>query len=91
MAQARGSRVDSMGRSVRAGAESRCSRALGAWVRPSMSDWSLIAWVVDGVVMLGLPQSGPGSRHVLCRRLARVEGQVPRWMNRGPGQSKLRR
>ena len=84
VAQARGSRVESMGRTVRAGAESRCSRALGAWVRPSVSDWSLVAWAVDGVVMLGIPQSGPGSRHVLCRRLARVEGQVPRWMNRGP-------
>ena len=63
----------------------------GAWVRPSASDWSLVAWAVDGVVMLGIPQSGPGSGHVLCRRLARVEGHVPRWMNRGPGQSELRR
>ena len=33
----------------------------------------------------------PGSKHVLCRQLAIVEGQVPRWMNRGPGQSEVRR
>jgi hypothetical protein len=91
VAQARGSRVDTVGRTVRTGAESRCSRALGAWARPSVSDWGLVAWAVDGVVMLGIPQSGPGSRHVLCRRLARVEGQVPRWMKRGPSQSELRR
>ena len=91
MAQARGSRVDVMGRTVRVGAESRCSRALGAWMGPSVSDCSPDAWVVNGVVMLGRPQSDPGSKHVLCRQLARVEGQVPRWMNRGPGQSELRR
>ena len=78
VAQARGSRVESMGRTVRVGAKSRCNRALGAWVSPSVSDWSLVAWAVDGVMMLGIPQSGPGSRHVLCRRLARAEGQVPR-------------
>ena len=55
VAQARGSRVNVMGRTVRIGAESRCSRTLGAWMGPSMSDWSLIAWAVDGVVMLGIP------------------------------------
>ena len=89
--QARDNMVDVMGRTVRVGAESTCNRPLGAWMRPSVSDWSLVAWAVDGVAMPRIPQSGPGSRHVLCRQLARVEGQVPRWMNRGQGQSKLRR
>ena len=41
--------------------------------------------------MLGIPQSGPGSGHVVCKRLGRVEGQPPRWMVRGPSQSELRR
>ena len=41
--------------------------------------------------MLGIPQSGPGSNHVECRQLARVEGQLPKWMSRGPSQSELRR
>ena len=41
VAHTRGGRVDAMGRTVRVGAESRCSRPLGAWVRPSVSDWSL--------------------------------------------------
>ena len=41
--------------------------------------------------MLGIPQSGPGSDHVECRQLARVGGQLPKWLNRGPSQSKLRR
>ena len=56
-----------------------------------MSDWSLAAWTVDGVVMLGIPQSGPGSNHVECRQLARAEGQLPKWMSRGPSQSELTR
>ena len=56
-----------------------------------MSDWSLATWIVEGVVMLGVPQSGPGSDHVECRQLARVGGQLPKWMNRGPSQSELRR
>jgi hypothetical protein len=81
VAQVRGGREDIMGRVVRAGAESRCSKSLGAWVRPVVSDWSLAAWTVDGVVMLGIPQSGPGSNHVECRQLARVEGQLPRCMD----------
>ena len=51
VAQIRGGREDIMGRVVRAGAESRCSKPLGAWVRPAVSDWSLAAWTVDGVVM----------------------------------------
>ena len=84
VAQDRGGREDIMGRVVRTGAESRCSKPLGAWVRPAMSDWGLATWTVDGVVMLGIPQSGPGSNHVECRQLARVEGQLPRWMGRGP-------
>ena len=47
VAQVRGGREDIMGRVVRAGAESRCSKPLGAWVRPAVSDWSLAAWTVD--------------------------------------------
>ena len=84
VAQVRGGREDIMGRVVRTGAESRCSNPLGAWVRPTVSDWSLAAWIVDGVVMLGIPQSGHGSSHVERKQLARVEGQLPRWMGRGP-------
>ena len=91
VAQVRGGREDVMGRVVRTGAGSRCSKSLGAWMRPSVSDWSLAAWTVNGEVMLGIPQSGPGSDHVECRRLARVEGQLPKWMGRGPSQSELRR
>ena len=91
VAQVRGGREDVMGRRVRTGAGSRCSKPLGAWERPAVSDWSLAAWTVEGVVMLGIPQSGPGSNHVECRQLARVGGQLPKWMNRGPSQSRLRR
>ena len=91
VAQVRGGREDVMGRRVRTGAGSRCSKPLGAWERPAVSDWSLAAWTVEGVVMLGIPQSGPGSNHVECRQLARVGGQLPKWMNRGPSQSELRR
>ena len=40
-----------------------------------MSDWRLAAWSVDRVAMLGIPQSGPGSNHVECKQLARVDGQ----------------
>ena len=41
--------------------------------------------------MLGILQSGPSRNHVECRQLARVEGQPPKWMCRGPSQSELRR
>ena len=37
-------------------------------------------------VVLGIPQSGPSSNHVVCRQLGRVEGQLPSWMSRGPSQ-----
>jgi hypothetical protein len=75
VAQVRGGREDVMGRVVRTGAGSRCNKSLGAWMGPSVSDWSLAASTADGVAMPGIPQSGPGSDHVECRRLARVEGQ----------------
>jgi hypothetical protein len=91
VAQVRGDRVDEMGRTVRTGAGSRCSRPLGAWERSAVSDWSLAAWTVDGEVILGIPQSGPGSNHVECKQLVRVEGQLPKWMSRGPSQSAMRR
>ena len=29
-----------------------------AWVRSAVSDWSIAAWTVDGVVVVGIPQSG---------------------------------
>ena len=51
----------------------------------------MAAWTVDGEVMLGIPQPGPGSNHVECKQLARVGGQLPKWMSRGPSQSALRR
>ena len=41
--------------------------------------------------MLGIPQSAPGSNHVVCRQLGRTEGQLPSWMSKGPSQSRLRR
>ena len=44
VAQVRGGRLDAMGRMVRAGAGSRCSRPLGAWARAAVNDWSLAAW-----------------------------------------------
>ena len=91
VAQTRGGRLDAMGRVVRAGAGSRCNRPLGAWMRAVVSDWSLVAWTEEGEAILGIPQSGPGSRHVVCKQLGRVEGQLPRWMGRGPSQSELRR
>ena len=40
VAQVKGGRVDVMGKTVRAGVESRCSRPLGAWVRSAVSDWN---------------------------------------------------
>jgi hypothetical protein len=55
VAQTRGGRLDAMGRVVRAGARSRCSKPLGAWVRAAASDWSLVAWTEEGEVMLGIP------------------------------------
>ena len=79
-----------MGRTVRAGAEPRCSRLLGAWAGSTVSDWSIAAWAVDGEVMLGIPQPGPGRGHLVCRQLSRVDGQLPKWMHRGTSQSKLR-
>ena len=91
VAQVRGCREDAMGRAVRMGAGSRCSRPLGAWERAAVSDWSLAAWTVNGEVMLGIPQSGPGNDHLECKQLVRVEGQLPKWMSRGPSQSALRR
>ena len=38
VAQARGGRLDAMGKAVCAGAGSRCSRPLNAWVRAAVSD-----------------------------------------------------
>ena len=38
-----------------------------------------------------IPQSGPGSSHVVCEQLGRVEGKLPRWTSRGLSQSELRR
>ena len=84
VAQVRGGRAGVMGRTVRAGAESRCNRPLGAWVRSAVGDWSMAAWTVDGVVVLVIPQSGPGSSQLVCRQLGRAEGQLPGWMHRGP-------
>ena len=83
--------MDAMGRMVRAGAGSMCSRPLGAWVRAAVSDWSLGAWTEKGEVMLGIPQPGPGSGHAVCKQLSRVKGQLLRWTSRGPSQSELRR
>ena len=65
--------------------------ALGAWERAAVSDWSLAAWTVNGEVMLGIPQSGPGNDHLECKQLVRVEGQLPKWISRGASQSALRR
>ena len=91
VAQVRGGRVGVMGKAVCAGAESRCSKPLGAWVRSAVSDWSMPAWAVDGVVVLGIPQPGPGSSHMVCGQLGRAKGQLPKWVHRGPSQSRLRR
>ena len=55
VAQIRGGRLDAMGRVVRAGARSSCSKPLGAWVRATVSDWGLVAWTEEGEVMLGIP------------------------------------
>ena len=52
---------------------------------------SIAAWTVDGVVVLGIPQSGSGRDHLVCKQLGRAEGQLPRWMHRGPSQNRLRR
>ena len=41
--------------------------------------------------MLGILQSGPDRDHLVCEQLGRAEGQLPRWMHRGPSQSRLRR
>ena len=39
---------------------------------------------------MGIPQSGPGSRYLECRELARAGGPPPKWMGRGASQSALR-
>ena len=91
VARARGGANDVMGRRVRVGAGSRSSKALGRWERTAAWDWSLVAWSVGGVIHLGIPQSGPGSRYLECRKLARTEGPPPKWMGRGTSQSALRR
>ena len=36
---------------------------------------------VDGVVVLGVPQSGLDRDHLVCKQLSRAEGQLPRWMH----------
>jgi hypothetical protein len=90
VAQVRGVRVGVVGRTVRAGAESRCSRPLGAWVRSAVSDWSIAAWTVDGVVVLGMPQSGPGMDHLVCRQLSRTEGQLPKLCQSGCTKGRAR-
>ena len=40
---------------------------------------------------MGIPQSGPCSRCLECRELARADGPPPKWMGRGTSQSALRR
>ena len=60
-------------------------------MRSTVSDWSIAAWTVGGVVVLGIPQSGPGRDHLVCKQLGRAEGQLPRRVHRGPSQSRLRR
>ena len=77
VAQVRGYSEDVMGRAVRTGAGSRCSRPLGAWKRAAVSDWNLAAWTVDGEVMLGIPQSGPGSDHLECKHSTVTQGCPP--------------
>ena len=62
VARARDGVNDVMGRRVRAGACSRSSKVLGRWERTAAWDWSLVAWSVGGVIYLGIPQPGPGSR-----------------------------
>ena len=66
VARARGGTRDVMGRRVRIGAGSRSSRTLGRWERTAAWDWSLVAWAVNGVIHLGIPQSGPGVGHLEC-------------------------
>ena len=85
MARARGGVSDVMGRRVRIGAGSRSSIPLGRW------DWSLVAWAVDWVIRLGIPQSGAGNGYLECRELARVDEPPPKWMGGGMSQSALRR
>ena len=64
------------------GSGSRCSKPLGGWERATVWDWSIAAWTEGGVVRLGIPQSGPGNEHLECRHLVRVEGELPKWLNR---------
>ena len=78
VAIARGKASDVMGRRVRVGAGSRSSKTLGRWERTAAWDWSLVAWSEDGVIHLGIPQSGPGSRYLECRELIRIEGPPPK-------------
>ena len=89
--RARGGANNVTGRRVRVGASSRSSKALGKWERTAFWDWSLVAWSEGGVIHLGIPQSGPGSRYLECRKLVRIEGPPPKWMGRGTSQSALRR
>ena len=91
VAKARGEANDVMGRRVRVGAGSRSSKALGRWERTVAWGRSLVAWAEGGVIHLGIPQSGPGSRYLECRKLARADGPSLKWLGRGTSQSALRR
>ena len=46
---------------------------------------------MDGVIPMGIPQSGPDNRYLECRKLTRADGLPPKWTSRGTSQSALRR
>ena len=91
VAHGKGRRCNVEGRRVKLGAGSMCGLKLGSWDRKAVSDWGLAAWAEGGRVMLGVPQSGPGSRTLECRELQRVEDSAPKWRKAGSERRRLRR
>ena len=72
-----------LGRMERVGARSKCSQKLGSWNRWAVWDWGLVAWAEGGVIKLGVPQSGPGGKHLECRQMVRTDEAEPAWLKKG--------
>ena len=65
--------------------------SVGAWERRAVWDWGLAAWAREGRVMLGVPQSGPGNRHLWCTELERVSEAPPKWRKAVSKRKELRK
>ena len=91
VAHGRGRRCNASGSRVRAEAGSKCAMQLGRWDRRAVWDWGIAAWAKEGRVMLGVPHSGPGSKHLWCKMMERVGEAPPEWRKAGSKRRELRR